>query len=1004
MKKKIFGFDLGIASIGWAVVEFDNEMFNPETGEVSDGRIIKSGVRCFPVAENPKDGSSLAAPRREKRLSRRICRRKSRRLQGIKKLFIAKGLASNEEEFKNIYASQIGGDVWDLRIKGLSEKLSKEELIRVLTHLAKYRGFKSCRKAAEESDAEGGKVLAAIKANNQLITENKTLAQIIVERAGRCGKKHNYTDNIKGKNTPVYNNSIPRNEIMRETDLLYENQKQYGLFTQDLLADYKEIAFRQRPVGSVEKMVGFCTFEKGERRAPKEAPSSEIFVALGRINNLKINENNDKRFLNADERNRLLELLKNTQKVKFQTISKKLFAESDIKFADIDYNKTVKNSKDGSLKQINPEDVIFYEMKGWHKLKSLFSKEEWDDLSQNLPHLDTIMNIIACEKNDEIITEKLKDLGICENNIKKLVTLTTDKFINLSLKALYKINPYLQDGLKYNDACEKSGYDFKDTTDKFVDKKAILLAPISEEKLTAVPVVNRTVAQFRKVYNAMVREFGEPDQINIETGRDLKKNFDERRKIENKIKENEEERSIAVAELQNRNLRGSSTNILKYRLYQEQDGKSIYSGTPIDLNRLEEEGYLDIDHIIPYSRSLDNSYNNKVLCLSSENRMKGNKTPFEYIQDENNWHEFKARINSMAALKRRKKDNLLNENFADRELEFRERNANDNSYIARFVKKYLEDGIDFSHSPRQDINNRIQVGTGSLTDYLRHCWGLHKSRNENDKHHAQDAIVIACATQGMVKYLSTVSSFWENKWQIAKSQGKDEAWYKSLKHKFSEPWPGFRVDVLSSLENIFVSRPPRKSATGEIHQETIRSINPKHKNYDEKTLKSGIKIRGGLANNGSMLRTDVFVKKNKKGKDEFYLVPVYLSDLGHDLPNKAIVGSKPEDEWIELDESFKFKFSIYMDDLIKVTKGDKEIFGYFDGTDRSTASISLSLHDRSKQFRGIGVKTQDKVQKYQVDPLGKIIEIKKESRLPLTNVKSNSQRHQERKAKKMMGR
>lgn len=1000
MKKKIFGFDLGIASIGWAAVEFDNEIFNPETGEVIEGRILKSGVRCFPVAENPKDGSSLAAPRREKRLSRRICRRKSRRLQGIKKLFVAKGLASNQEEIKNIYASQTCGDVWNLRIKGLSEKLSKEELIRVLTHLAKYRGFKSSRKAAEESDAEGGKVLAAIKANNQLLSENKTLAQIIVERAGIHGKKHNYTDNIKGKNTPVYNNSIPRSEIIRETDLLYEHQKQFGSFTQDLLEDYKLIAFRQRPVGSVEKMVGFCTFEKGERRAPKEAPSSEIFVALSKINNLSIYENEQKRFLNVEERNRLIELLKNTQKVKFQTISKKLFAESDVKFADIDYNKTVKKAKDGSLKQLNPEDVVFYEMRGWHKLKSLFEKEKWENLSKNLPLLDQIMSIIACEKNDDNIIKKLRVLGVCESDIEKLVTLTTDRFINLSLKALYKINPYLQNGLKYNEACEKAGYDFKNTTDKLVDKKDILLAPISEKKLTAVPVVNRTVSQFRKIYNAMVREFGEPDQINIETGRELKKTFDERRKIDNKIKDNEKERSNAIAELQNKNLRGSSANILKYRLYQEQDGKSIYSGMPIDLNRLDEEGYLDIDHIIPYSRSLDNSYNNKVLCFSSENRMKGNKTPFEYINDENNWHEFKGRVSSMAALNRRKKDNLLNENFADRELEFRERNANDNSYIARYVKKYLEDGIDFSHSPRQDIKNRIQVRAGSLTDYLRHCWGLHKDRDENDRHHAQDAIVIACATQGMVKYLSTVSSFWENKWQVAKSQGKDEAWYKSLKHKFLEPWTGFRDDVLNSLENIFISRPPRKSATGEVHQETIRSLNPKHKNYDEKAIKSGIKIRGGLANNASMLRTDVFVKKNKKGKDEFYLVPIYLSDLGHDLPNKAIVCSKPEDEWIELDESFKFKFSIYMDDLIKVTKGDKEIFGYFDGTDRATASVSLSSHDRSIKFRGIGVKTQDKVQKYQVDPLGKIIEIKKESRLPLTNVKSNSQRNQEKKAKK----
>lgn len=189
MKKKIFGFDLGIASIGWAVIEFDNEYFNSATGEVVDGRIIKSGVRCFPIAENPKDGTSLAAPRREKRLARRICRRKARRMDSIKRLFVAKNMVSSVEELKALYASQQGGDVWNLRVKALSEKLSKEELLRVLTHLAKHRGFKSYRKAAEENDAEGGRFLQAINENKKYLAEAQTLAQVIVNRAGKTGKK-----------------------------------------------------------------------------------------------------------------------------------------------------------------------------------------------------------------------------------------------------------------------------------------------------------------------------------------------------------------------------------------------------------------------------------------------------------------------------------------------------------------------------------------------------------------------------------------------------------------------------------------------------------------------------------------------------------------------------------------------------------------------------------------------------------------------------------------------
>lgn len=1004
MRKRIFGFDLGIASIGWAVVDFDKEYFDHETGEVIEGNIVKSGVRCFPVAENPKDGSSLAEPRRLKRLARRICRRKARRMQGIKKLFIAKGLVSNETELADLYKTQRGGDVWNLRIKALSECLSAEELIRVLTHLAKHRGFKSYRKAEEEKDEASGKVLKAIQENLSLLTDNKTLAQVVVEKAGADGKKRNYTVNVKNKKDKkeaVYINSIPRVEIERELKLIFEAQKQYGIFTQDLYDDFCKIAFRYRPAGSVADMVGFCTFEKGERRAPKESPSAELFVALTKINNMSIvDENGNIRKVNQQEREKIIALLKSTKTVKYTTLASKVFAKG-VTFRDINYNATKKKTKDGKLKIVNPEDVVFYEMKGWHKLKSQFTDGEWVKFENDTELLDQVVNIIACEKNDENITNKLKAMGLDEESIAKFNNCSFSKFINLSFKALYKIIPHMKEDKEnlYNDACKKAGYDYRLSTDKLVDSKGLLLAAIPQDKLTTVPVVNRTVSQFRKVYNALVRQYGLPDQINIEAGRDLKKTFEERKNIKSKNEENMQERKIAAEELSENTIKDTSTNILKYRLYKEQDGKCIYSGRVIDINRLDEIGYLDVDHIIPYSRSLDNSYTNKVLCLSSENRKKGNKTPFEYIIDKNAWDEFEARVKLLR--NKRKEDNLLNMTFADRELEFRERNANDNSHIARYVKQYCEDGIDFSSSPWKSIKNRVQVRTGYLTDYLRSQWGLVKNRDENDRHHAQDAIVIACATQEMVSYLSYVSSIFENKYEVQARTG--EAWYKSLKDKWREPWIGFRNSVLSSLDEIFVSRPPRKNATGEIHQERIRTINPQFKKkYDAKEIKSGLAVRGGMAANGNMLRTDVFVKKNKKGKDEFYLVPVYLSDMGKELPNKAIVANKDEKEWVKIDESYIFKFSMFMDDLIKVTKGDKVIFGYFSGTDRKTAAITLETHDRSALYRGNGIKTQDKVQKFAVDPLGKITEIKHEIRLPLTFVKSNKQRIADRKARREM--
>lgn len=1025
MKRKVFGFDLGIASVGWAVLEFDKEYYDIETGEVSSeyspdkgeltqGKILGCGVRCFAEAENSKDGSPLEGARRVKRLARRACRRKARRMEGIKRLFIHKNLIPSEylqrdkEEilknsdylrklYEGLYLSQPGGDVWDLRIKALSEPLTAIELMRVLTHLAKHRGFKSVRKAVEEQDkkSESGQILSAIKKNMELLAEHKSLAQVIAERAG-TGKKRNYSVLVKDKPVAAYINSIPRAEIERELAMIFEAQKSYGIFTQDLYDDFVKIAFRQRGIKSVGDMVGFCTFEKQEKRAPKQAPTAEIFVAWSKINNLCVYEGDEKRFLTEEERQAVFTLLKTVQSVKYKAISSKVFKGKDIQFANLNYKNTVKKSTDGTEKQKDPEDTLFYEMKGWHTLKKAFG-DLWKEAQTNTELLDKAVTVIATEKADDAIKNGLQDIGVPEAYIPVLLPLSFDKFINLSLKALYAINPHLQAGLKYNEACEKAGYDFKDTGEKLCENKGKFLPAIPQEKQTAVPVVNRTVAQFRKVYNAMVREFGEPDQINIETGRALKMN---RKKSDELVKQqeaNKAKNAEAKAFLNENRMCDNGTNILKLRLYKEQECKCIYSGKVIDINRLDEVGYLEVDHILPYSRSMDNSSVNKVLVLSDENQKKGNRTPFEYIgsADTKNakWKEYKAFVQSMPNLPKNKKEKLLTETFNDREQEFRARNANDNSYIALFVKKYLQDGIDFSHSRHTQIKNKILAINGNVTAYLRHQWGLMKNREESDKHHAQDAIVIACAGQGMVQALS----------RLSKIVGNVHSEKNRVKYLVQKPWADFRKDVLAAVDKVFVSRAVRKNASGEIHEEKIRTLNPKlTKKYSAKDVKSGIPVRGGLANNGEMLRTDVFVKKNKKGKEEFYLVPVYKSDLGKELPNKAIVVNKNEDEWTVIDDSFIFKFSLYPDDLIGYSyNNSSEVeFAYFRSTDRNSARIIVVTPDKSAykkiesdeegdkkkpwQYRLSPKSTLSYFAKYQVDPLGNYVQVKQEKRLSLT--------------------
>ena len=166
------GLDIGIASVGWAVLENDSydEPF----------RIIDLGVRVFDTAEQPKTGASLALPRREARSARRRIRRRRDRVLRIKKLFDAEGLI-NIDEFEARYEKAGLPDVYRLRYEGLDRRLSNDELAQVLLHIAKHRGYKSTSKAADGADSDTGEVKKSVSANKSLMQEKgyRTVGEMI---------------------------------------------------------------------------------------------------------------------------------------------------------------------------------------------------------------------------------------------------------------------------------------------------------------------------------------------------------------------------------------------------------------------------------------------------------------------------------------------------------------------------------------------------------------------------------------------------------------------------------------------------------------------------------------------------------------------------------------------------------------------------------------------------------------------------------------------------------
>ena len=160
---KILGLDLGITSVGYAVVELDENNFE-------NGDILTSGVRIFDVAEDPQKGSPLSAPRRQARALRRILRRKTVRLQQLRDLFIKHHILS-AQEVASLYQGSVP-NVYQIRAEALQRKQDLQDMCRALLHIAKRRGFRSLRKSAEEKDKETGELLKGISQLKTLLSQS----------------------------------------------------------------------------------------------------------------------------------------------------------------------------------------------------------------------------------------------------------------------------------------------------------------------------------------------------------------------------------------------------------------------------------------------------------------------------------------------------------------------------------------------------------------------------------------------------------------------------------------------------------------------------------------------------------------------------------------------------------------------------------------------------------------------------------------------------------------
>lgn len=1014
---KIYSFDIGVASIGWAFIE--NEVLQD------------CGIRIFTKAENPKNGASLALPRREARGVRKRLARRRGRLNTIKQLLCKefglqlKDYLSNDGELPKAYTASKANPLkspYELRTLALSQKLDSKDLVRVILHIAKHRGYGN-KHAKDSKDTESGKVKKAIEFNRKTLAEKgyRSVGEYLYReffQQSRISQNNGVTEFINVRNKAGnYEHCVAQDMLKEELESILNAQRQFGFsLKQDFENKLLTKIFEQRPLKSFADKVGNCCFIAGEKRAPKDSPSAIEFIALSRTINTLINLSKE----SGEIYNRaiILQIVESTLKkgeISYKELREIIRLDERLRFKDprLDYSREIKEA----------EKVKFLEFKQLKGFKKALG-ESFTTLARS--QLDEIAEHIALIKDRVKLNEKLESYALTKEQREALSNLSFSAHINLSLQALKQILPFMRGDngeqcLDYDESVEKAGLKAlsKDTL------KGQMLPPLNEfEPYLSNPVVARALAEYRKVLNALLKQYGSPHKIHIEYAREAKLSSTERQKYEKEQKDNYAANQAAHKKCQELGLEPSSTNLLKLKLWQEQGGLCLYSGAKITISYLQDPTALQVDHIYPYSRSFDDSYMNKCLVLTKANQEKGNRTPFEaFGTDSAKWGVITTLAQKLPHKKRRR---ILNTAFNDKEAGFKLRNLNDTSYIARLVADYTETYLEFLplvesenttlSKGQKGSKKHIAIVNGALTSTMRYYLGFASKDRDNHLHHALDAVIIGFMNDSVIKAFSDFKKTQETSKAAYYAHTLSKQEYKKQRAFIQLPsGENFRANVLEKAESVFVSKPPRKRVRGALHEATFYSPNdPKLlKNYGgtkgvERALALGKmrKVGAKIVSNGAMVRVDIF---RHKSSGKFYGVPVYTMDFALGiLPNKAVVVGKDKNDvikdWLEMDSSYEFIFSLYKDDLLLVQKKEmvEPELCYFVSFGVSTASIQVAKHDNNFSTltenqkllfsnatkeevvgKSIGIQNLKVFEKWQVSVLG---EVKRTQSYPRENI------------------
>ena len=721
MRKYSLGVDIGIASVGWGLID-------EETGSVID-----HGVRLFEEA-GLRDFST--AERRKFRSTRRVKRRRSHRLERLRDIFMGEGWMGAEISRKN--------NPYEIRVRALREKVPREDLAIALLHIAKRRGFGD-NVMVEEGDEKAKKELSDTKqtlSDNDKLLLDKEICEVQLDRLQKEGclrgvqnrfrTRHYIREAKKILKTQEVEDSLAEKilEIIRGRRVYSDgpgndhSPTPYGSFVYDKNGNpetnedgsYKRIEM-------IEKMRGKCSVYRDKPRAPRSSYTAFLFNLLNDLNNLSC----EGKKISKEQKKEMVKFCLEERKDPTETRIAKITKWEKEKMSGYRRNKS--------------EKTLLSSLEGWNKLWKKIAPKEWKYLSDHTEKIDDIAEILTKEKDVE--RRKCHIIELTGENLSPetvLLLAESDLFTKyhaLSFEAMREMIPDLWETNKnHMQLLSEGGFLARGR-----EKAGQFDIPFDDEAILS-PVAKRSHREAIKVINAVRRKYGEPTAVVVEMPRD-KNSAEQKKFIKEMQKRNEEGRKIRQDEAGGKKL--SENQFLALLLYKQQDGKSLYSGKEMHIDTIVNDSHsFQIDHIIPRSVSFDDSMENKVLCFPEENSNKGNCTPFQWFASGNapgSWEDFVARVSISKNISRKKKEKLFfSEDISkyDVQKKFINRNLVDTRYASRTFLNTLQ-----RHFRGRDVPVSVQTIRGNITALFRKKAEINKDRDKDYSHHAADALLVA---------------------------------------------------------------------------------------------------------------------------------------------------------------------------------------------------------------------------------------------------------------------